>query len=177
MLKGEKINIRPLEPEDLELVKSWNNDPEFKGPFEPIECNSLEDLKGWYHSEHESKWYLVEKKDGEPVGQIMNKIKADYYTIGYIIHHKHREKGYGTEAVKLMVDFLFLSTPTERIEAQASPGNIASIKLLEKAGFKHEGTIRKALFVQGRYLDEAIYGILREDGKAPNYSRCKLLEN
>ncbi len=167
MLKGEKINIRPIEPEDLELLKCWNNDPEFKGSFEPIECNSLEELKTWYHSDQDSRWYLVEKKDGEPVGQIMNKIKAGYYTVGYIIHPEHREKGYGTEAVKLIVDFLFLSTPTKRVEAQASPDNIASVRVLEKAGFKHEGTLRKALFVRGTYMDGVIYGILREEWKSP----------
>jgi RimJ/RimL family protein N-acetyltransferase len=167
MLKGEKINIRALEPDDLKLIKDWNNDPAFKGRFEQIECNSLEELKTWYHSEKDSRWYLVEKKDGEAVGQIMYKIKADYYTVGYIIHHEHRNKGYGTEAIKIMVDFLFLSTPTERVEAQASPDNVASIKVLEKTGFKYEGTIRRALFVRGMYLDGAIYGILREEWESP----------
>jgi ribosomal-protein-alanine N-acetyltransferase len=56
-----------------------------------------------------------------------------------------------------------LSTTTIRIEAQACPENKASIRVLEKSGFQHEGTIRKAMYVQGNHLDAKIYGILRNE--------------
>lgn len=168
MLKGKMLNLRPMESEDLELIKVWNNDPSFKGPYEPLECNSLEDLRAWYHSERDSRWFIIEDKEGEPVGQIMNKIKSDYYTIGYIIHQNYRNRGYGTEAVKIMLDFLFLSTTTIRVEAQACRENKASIRVLEKSGFRHEGTIRRAMYVQGNHLDANIYGILRNEWSNPH---------
>jgi len=62
---------------------------------------------------------------------------------------------------------LFLSKDTMRIQAQTDPGNIASHKVLEKAGFKKEGTLRKSFFMRGELRDCYIYSILREEWKEP----------
>jgi RimJ/RimL family protein N-acetyltransferase len=78
-----------------------------------------------------------------------------------------RGKGYCTEATQLMVDYLFLSKDTMRIQAQTDPRNIASHKVLEKVGFKKEGTLRKSFFMRGEWRDAYIYSILREEWKEP----------
>jgi ribosomal-protein-alanine N-acetyltransferase len=78
-----------------------------------------------------------------------------------------RGKGYCSEAVKIMVDYLFLSKDTGRIQAQTDPRNIASQKVLEKVGFKKEGTLRRNFFMRGEWRDAYIYSILREEWKEP----------
>jgi len=78
-----------------------------------------------------------------------------------------RGKGYCTEAAKIMVDFLFLSKDTIRIQAQTDPRNAASQKVLEKVGFKKEGTVRKSFFMRGEWRDAYLYSILREEWKGP----------
>ena len=78
-----------------------------------------------------------------------------------------RGKGYGSEAVKIMVDYLFLSKETMRIQAQTDPRNAASQKVLEKVGFKKEGTLRKNFFMRGEWRDAYVYGILREEWQQP----------
>jgi RimJ/RimL family protein N-acetyltransferase len=78
-----------------------------------------------------------------------------------------RGKGYCSEAVKIMVDYLFLSKDTGRIQAQTDPRNTASQKVLEKVGFKKEGTLRKNFFTRGEWRDAYIYSILREEWKEP----------
>jgi RimJ/RimL family protein N-acetyltransferase len=87
--------------------------------------------------------------------------------IGYALLPSQRGKGYCTEAVKIMVDYLFLSKEMARIQAHIHPGNIASQKVVEKNGFKKEGTIRKCFFSKGEWRDMLLYSILREEWKAP----------
>jgi RimJ/RimL family protein N-acetyltransferase len=78
-----------------------------------------------------------------------------------------RGKGYCTEAVRIIVDYLFLSRDTMRIQACTDTRNVASQKVLEKAGFKKEGTMRKYLFPRGELRDACLYSILREEWKEP----------
>ena len=78
-----------------------------------------------------------------------------------------RGKGLDTEAVNIMVDYLFLSKDIIRIQAHTEHRNIASQKVLEKGGFKKEGTIRKSIFIRGEWRDAYLYSILREEWKEP----------
>jgi ribosomal-protein-alanine N-acetyltransferase len=66
-----------------------------------------------------------------------------------------------------MVDYLFLSNSIGRIQAQTDVKNVGSQKVLEKAGFKMEGTIRKPFFLRGQLRDSILYSILREEWKEP----------
>ena len=167
MLEGKLVNLRVLEREDLPLFAEWNNDPEFGGEFEPMEQNSLSEIERWYDGEREGEWFIVETKDGKPVGQIMYAPKGPHLRIGYIIHQSERGKGYCTEAVVILVDYLFLSKNIVRIQSQTNPRNIASQKVLGKAGFTKEGVIRKASFIRGEWRDGVLFSILREEWKEP----------
>jgi RimJ/RimL family protein N-acetyltransferase len=66
-----------------------------------------------------------------------------------------------------MVDYLFLSRDLVRIQATTDLRNKASQSLLEKIGFKREGTLRKSYFVRGVWTDCYLYSILREEWKEP----------
>ena len=76
-----------------------------------------------------------------------------------------REKGYCTEAVKIIIDFLFLVIDIVRIQAYTDFRNVASQKVLNKAEFKKEGVLRKFRFVRGEWRDYAVLSILREEWK------------
>jgi hypothetical protein len=80
---------------------------------------------------------------------------------------KERGKGYCTEAVRMMVDYLFLSKDLSCVQAMADVRNMASERVLEKAGFHKEGTIRKRFFIRGEWTDNAVYSILKEEWKEP----------
>jgi len=163
MLKGKLVNIRPLEPTDLDWFTEWNNDPDYTGAFEPLEVNSRDRIETWYESERQDDYWVVTDKRGNPVGQLVTGLTGGCYWLGYITHPDHRGKGYTTEAVKLLVDYLFRAKNIVRVQAECSPENKASIRVLEKAGFTYEGLRRKAVFIQGRYLDGAMYSILRDE--------------
>ena len=163
MMEGELVKIRPLESRDLDWFTDWNSDPEYKGPFEPHESLSREEMEGWFNSERDAEWWVIESRQGDPMGQIVTGPQGDYYWLGYILHPDFRGIGYTTEAVKLLVNHLFRTKDIVRIQAECSPRNIASVRVLEKAGFTYEGLKRKAALVQGEYLDGALYSILREE--------------
>ena len=171
MLEGKNVNLRILEKEDLPLLAEWFNNPEFFGEFNPLRQLFREEIEKMLSDPHELRPFVVEKKDGSKVGFI-----AHFYVlhpagkqleVGYSLVPSERGKGYCTEALKIMVEFLFLSKDTNRIQAMTDPRNLASQKALQKAGFKKEGVLRKTLFSRGEWRDASIYSILREDWKEP----------
>jgi RimJ/RimL family protein N-acetyltransferase len=66
-----------------------------------------------------------------------------------------------------MVDYLFLSKNIVRIQAETHPQNIASQRVLEKAGFTKEGVLRQSFFSRGVFRDTVMFGILRKEWKEP----------
>ena len=86
-------------------------------------------------------------------------------TLGYALAPTERCKGYCTEAVTLIVDYLFLSKNLVRIQAKTHLENKAFQRVLEKTGFKREGTVRKAMFIRGEWRNLYLYSILREEWK------------
>ena len=113
-------------------------------------------------------FFIIEKKDGTKIGHVggfmHGRISKE---IGFALVPSERGKGYGTEAIQMMVDYLFLKRDFVRIQAPAATGNIASQKALEKAGFSKEGLMRKSWYAKGEYLDQYLYSILREEWKVP----------
>jgi len=113
--------------------------------------------------------FIIEKKDRAKIGLARHFLvqPAGLMEIGYIIVPSERRKGYGTEAAQIMVDYLFLSKEIVRIQATTDAKNKASQRVLEKAGFKREATLRKAGFVRGKWANGYLYSILREEWREP----------
>ena len=173
MLEGETINIRVMEKEDIPSILEWVNDPEYWGDFQPFERKSKSELERQFDKRPpEQNWLFIEKKNGSKIGVISHFPVGKNLGIGFNLILSERGKGFGTEAVKIMVDYLFLSKQIVRIQAHTDVRNVASQKVLEKAGFKREGTVRKFLFVRGKWRDMFLSGILREEWKEPKILKC-----
>jgi len=168
LLEGKKVNLRVMEKEDLPQVTEWANNPEFSGEYEPFEQVSLQEVEKWYGNlDLKERWFIMEKKDGSRIGQIFHSPRGPHFIIGYKLLPSERDKGYCTEAVKIILDYLFLSKNIVRIQAETNQRNIASQRVLEKAGFRREGLIRKSIFVKGKWEDSLLYSILREEWEEP----------
>jgi RimJ/RimL family protein N-acetyltransferase len=167
LLEGKNVNLLVVDKEDLPLISEWLNDPEFFN-HAPFPQRSRVDMEKQYGNlSSDSKWFVVEKKDRSRIGFVYYELKGDQLEIGYALLPSERNKGYGTEAITIIVDYLFLTRQTVRIQATTDLRNKASQKVLEKNEFKREGIIRKAGFVRGRWRDEYLYSILREEWKEP----------
>ena len=168
MLVGKNVDLRIVEREDLPFLLEWFNSLDFIGRYDPVDAQqSKADIAKKYEKlGPEEKWFFVEKKDGTKVGFIGTHLFGDL-EIGYAIVPIERGKGYCTEAVKIMVDYLFLSKDRVRVQAATSLENKASQRILEKVGFQKEGLVRKSMFLRGKWADVCLYGILREEWKEP----------
>jgi RimJ/RimL family protein N-acetyltransferase len=113
------------------------------------------------------KRFFVEKKDGTKIGVVGVFPVGDLWEIGFTLIPAERGKGYGTEAVTIIVDYLFLSRDLVRIQATTDLRNTTSQSLLEKTGFRKEGIVRKSMFIHGEWRDLMLYSILREEWKEP----------
>jgi RimJ/RimL family protein N-acetyltransferase len=113
--------------------------------------------------------FLIERKDGIRVGTIAHFPAANKpgIEIGYILVPSERGKGFCSEAVQIILDYLFLSKEIVRIQAHTDVRNVASQRVLEKTGFNKEGIVRKNTFARGEWRDDFLYSILREEWKEP----------
>jgi len=84
-------------------------------------------------------------------------------TLGYWIGAKYAQQGYMTAAVRAVIPFVFDSLELHRLEAACLPNNTASIKLLERTGFRREGLARRYLRINGVWQDHLLYALLDSD--------------
>jgi ribosomal-protein-alanine N-acetyltransferase len=81
--------------------------------------------------------------------------------VGFWVKKDYWNRGIATESLRLIVNFGFRLLKLQRIYARVLAANLASITVLEKCGFEHEGTLRRHRFKNNRFHDLLIYGILR----------------
>jgi len=84
-------------------------------------------------------------------------------TLGYWIGAQYAQQGYMTAAMRAVVPFVFGSLDLHRLEAACLPTNTASMRLLEKTGFKREGLARRYLRINGGWQDHLLYALLDSD--------------
>lgn len=86
--------------------------------------------------------------------------------IGLFVGKPYQGRGYGSVTIRCLVEYGFTHLGLEKIEAFVFVGNLASRRIFEKNGFLLEGTIRRATYKRGRYLDDWLLGITRQDYQA-----------
>jgi len=176
LLEGKTVNLKVREREDVDFMVECFNDMDFSGECEPIyeQTSKSERVKQFDNPSNmamllELKWFIIQKKDGTRIGFVNSFVTQPSKTteIGYLVIPSERGKGYGAEAAQLIVDYLFLSRNIVRIQATTNVRNKASQRVLDKVGFRIEGTIRNHRLVRGVWTDFYLLSILREEWKEP----------
>ncbi len=123
---------------------------------EIIYCRNLfEQKKGIY-------WSIVDKSNNKMIGAIgiyMN----NYHSRGEICYDlaaSHWNKGIMSKALKVVIDYCFSNMGLARLEATTLAENTASIMILNKLGFKHEGTLKKYRYFQEKFYDIEMYSLI-----------------
>jgi ribosomal-protein-alanine N-acetyltransferase len=96
---------------------------------------------------------------------------AQTATLGYWIGEPYARKGLMTEAVGVLMPFVFNQLGVHRLEAACLPHNAASIRLLKACGFTQEGYARQYLRINGEWHDHLLFAILAEDREPQNRDR------
>ena len=112
---------------------------------------------------------LLRRSDGKAIGTLLL-FKYDAGSrrieLGYALGHASWRQGLMAEAVRAACRHAFSAMDIRRIEAEVNPANVASCGLLEKVGFRLEGTLRQRWTGKGVTYDTNLYGLLAQDGHA-----------
>jgi RimJ/RimL family protein N-acetyltransferase len=176
VIKGTRILLRPIRDEDWPKFEEWGKSRDaLWGPFQRFQMDHVPLLGEAYQQtgllKRESGVLLIETiKDQQVVGYVrytlLNLPDADlpYPEIGFGIPEVNaRGEGYAQEGVRLLVEYLFMGYPVERVAAFTDDENKPAQRAMERVGFQREGVLRRALFRDGQWRDIAIYGILRHE--------------
>jgi RimJ/RimL family protein N-acetyltransferase len=171
MLEGRRVRLRPVRQADLDQLYDAHVAIGNRGEFFPLGVSSepafrREFAENGFWQKTEGMLLLV-TPDGEIAGHIEFFRPVSYwdaFELSYQLYDdRHAGRGYVTEAVQLLVDYLFANKREHRIHLVIVPGNHASRRIAEKCGFVLEGTVRGAFFNGGRNHDVLLYGLLRSD--------------
>lgn len=166
-----QVTLRPVIEDDLSWLVRRRNDPVGTGAHE---------WHGWRDPKSERRRWdesgllgdsggtLIVMNGTDRVGIVSwRKIKtgpmAWNWAIGVGLAPEFRGRGYGAEAQRLLVRYLFAHTQVNRVEATTEVSNAAEQRALEKAGFTREGILRGTTFRQGKWRDQVIYSVLRDE--------------
>ena len=174
MLQGRLIHLRPVRDSDLDAMYAAHVNIADRGPHfllgvvsEPAFRREFAEHGFW--QQDEGTLLIVTSEDGEIAGHIEFFKPVSYwdaFELSYQLYgDRYAGRGYATEAVQLLVDYLFATKQRYRIHLVIVPENAASCHIAEKCGFVLEGTLRGAFFNDGRNQDVLLYSLLRTDAR------------
>ena len=135
-------------------------------PYPYTEQDGKDFIAAMLAADENSTFAFAITLDGKVIGSIgafrQENIHKHTAELGYYIAEEHWGKGIMTEAVKQLCDYVFSHTDMIRIYAEPFAYNIGSQRVLEKAGFQYEGTLRNNAVKNGKILDMKMYSILRD---------------
>ncbi|MFQ6000848.1 MAG: GNAT family N-acetyltransferase [Anaerolineae bacterium] len=118
-------------------------------------------------TDEKSRIFAIETEKGVHIGNIgLHEIdhKDGKATLGIVIGEKgYWDQGYGTDAIKALLRFAFEELNLHRLYLSVFDFNKRAIRCYEKCGFRQEGVLRESLFRAGRYQNEILMGILRQE--------------
>lgn len=171
MISSDLLTVRAVRETDLAVFFEHLSDMQSLGEFLPVIMPSETQLRqdfakdGLISTDYQR--YLIMAPDGEMLGYIWAFKSVPYFDateIGYqIFSGTHRGKGYASEALRLLRDYLFEASQVNRLELRVAVDNTGSQKVAEKLGFIREGICREAAYSKGRLHDMCIYAQLRRE--------------
>ncbi|MDO3423645.1 GNAT family protein [Chryseobacterium sp. APV1] len=172
-LETERLLIRDIALDDKQAVFNYRSDAE-ANKFQSWIPETLEDVEQFIERNNKEfnqpeSWYqvLITEKDTKAV---IGDIGIHFFgaenlqtELGITLNKDFQGRGYASEALKGVINFLFSDLKKHRIMASVDPENIDSLKLMERIGFRKEGHFVKSLFWKNKWTDDVIYALLREE--------------
>ncbi len=170
---GKNIYFRALEPEDVDTLYEWENDPEIQIVSNHSAPFSKHTLIEYINSSHldiytvkQARFIIAEMETKQAVGTIELfdfDPKNQRAGIGILIDKKYRAKGYALESIKIMAKYGFKTLQLHQIYCNITTNNTASIKLFTKAGFQLCGTKKEWTSILGKWEDEHLFQLINKN--------------
>ena len=169
-LVGDRIYLSPRTAEDVELFTQWLNDFEttdYIGRSGSIMTKEAEKEFLETHIKDEATFVIVTLEENKMIGTVsleqINHINR-CATLGIFIGDKeYRSKGYGTEAIRLILEYGFYYMNLNNIKLDLVEFNERALRCYRKCGFKEYGRRRKCIYHNGNYYDRIEMDILKEE--------------
>jgi RimJ/RimL family protein N-acetyltransferase len=176
ILVGELIRLRGVRDDDLPVLAAWEMDPGRMATLSswvvpPSEAAARERVAKWSANSKDDLGFAIETLDDPPVlagnvGLWGARPKDRCGTIGIALGREYIGRGYGTDAMRVIVSYGFREMGLHRIQLGVAPFNAAGIRAYEKAGFVEEGRLRESVLHDGRWYDEVLMSILDHEWAA-----------
>lgn len=186
ILRSERIMLRIAERDDLPLAVEWLNDAEVADPLDNRAPMSRVAEEAWFEQLQKdigrTRWHFMIclREDGRAIGFCgfdgFDTLNGNAELGVGIGDRTCWDKGYGTEAVELLLDFGFGELRLHRIWLHVFGFNHRAIRVYQKVGFTHEGIKREAYFRHGQHHDMHVMGILRDEWLTSDRPRSWELE-
>lgn len=177
-LHTQRLLLRNFTASDLEAFLSYRNDPEvakYQGWSVPFPRDKGEafiaEMKD-IHAPKQGQWFQLAvelKETGEMIGDVAYCItEADIRqaVIGFTVSSAFWGRGFATEALTALLDYLFEDIDLHRVTADCDTENVGSWKTLEKLGFRREAHFVESLLIGNEYTSEFYYGLLQREWRA-----------
>lgn len=172
-LSTERLYIRPVTINDKESMFRYRSDPD-TSQYLSLVPQSVEDVADFINKTSlefnvPGTWFqlsIIEQASDLLIGDIgIHFLDADQVELGYTLDKVFRGKGYATEALTIVIDYLVNSLHKHRIVASIDPVNIHSIRLVERLGFRKEAHFIESILFHGKWVDDLVYAILAREWK------------
>lgn len=171
LLKGSNIKLRALEPSDLELIYSWENNTKVWEISNTLVPFSKFVLKQYLETQHldiyttkQLRLVLVDKNN-DAVGLIdlfEFEPKHKRAGVGILIDANQRGKGYAREALDLLEDYCFNHLDLKQVYANIGVDNLVSLNIFESLGYQKVGIKKEWIKTRHGFIDEFLYQKIRE---------------
>ncbi|WP_257350360.1 GNAT family N-acetyltransferase [Pseudalkalibacillus decolorationis] len=180
MITGKKVELRPVSLEDFKRTYQWRNDEETAKleagtglfhhshvPLEQIEDTYEKAIKKLDKRDAGEFSIYTQEENPKHIGLICYRelnIVARRCTLGIGIGDKeYWGNGFGSDAMKALINYLFQTMNLNRVQLDTWSGNVRAIRSYEKCGFVVEGRLRNHAYIDGKYYDTIVMGLLKEE--------------
>lgn len=177
-LETERLRLRAIQPTDADAVLRIYCDPQVTQLTDMIQLTNQQQARDlisrytqWFQNDQGVRWGVFRKSGDDLVGVCcFDTYLPNYHSanLGYDIAAEHWRRGYATEVAAAICDYAFehgLVSKINRLQAITHVDNLASVRVLKKAGFRREGLLRQYGYWQGQYHDMLLFSRLAKDSR------------
>lgn len=173
-LSGKKVYLRQIEEKDLSQLVAFDNEENIRilGDDDIPYPTSIKNLESFLNANELGKNFAICKVNEDTLIGSIAVYSVNYQNsnceIGITISKDFQGNGFGREAMEILIHFIFMYLPMNKIKLQVFAFNPKAIHLYESLGFKHEGTLKEEIFRFSTFQDLENYALLRKNWKKSN---------
>lgn len=170
---SERLRLRAMEPEDLEILYAMENDPQtwdvtnFNVPYSRFVLKQyIENSQSDMFADRQLRMMIVRREDDAVVGTIDITDFAPMHArgeLGIAIRTEFQGNGFAKEALDLMCEYAFRFLFLKQLNAHVAVDNVMSLRLFKSCGFVECGLLREWWCVGGKYKDVVLLQRLRSN--------------